>query len=90
MVEFFGNIKDIFKIPPSRTHTIIQQCDKVVEDGVGATTDGAVDLVGNDQIEVSRRKETPVLVVEERKCNVVTTISTRRQSSRFYLKTIFR
>ena len=41
--------------------------DEVVEDGAGVAADGAVGFVGNDQVEIGRREEPLVLVVEEQR-----------------------
>ena len=41
--------------------------DEVVEDGAGIAADGAVRFVGDDEIEVGRREELLVLVVEEQR-----------------------
>ena len=41
--------------------------DEIVEDGAGIAADGAVRFVGNDQIEIGRRKELLVLVVEQQR-----------------------
>ena len=41
--------------------------DEVVEDGAGVAADGAVRFVGDDQVEIGRREELLVLVVEEQR-----------------------
>jgi hypothetical protein len=41
--------------------------DEIVEHGAGVAADGAVRFVGNHQIEIGRRKQAPVLVVEQQR-----------------------
>ena len=41
--------------------------DEVVEDGAGVAADGAVRLIGDDEVEVCRRKEGLVFIVEQQR-----------------------
>ena len=57
--------------------------NEVVENGAGIAADGAVGFVGDDQVEIGRREEPLVLVVEEQRLYRRDNDFRRRQSSRF-------